>query len=55
MGPDGQNYRAVNAIKLLSDAKGLTIDELISKGYDHYLAAFDVLLPSLFSAYQFGQ
>jgi acyl-homoserine lactone acylase PvdQ len=52
MAPDGQNYRAVNAIKLLSDAKGLTLDELISKGYDHYLAAFDVLIPSLTTAYQ---
>jgi acyl-homoserine lactone acylase PvdQ len=52
MAPDGQNYRAVNAIKLLSNAKGLTLDQLITKGYDHYLAAFDVLLPPLFKAYK---
>jgi acyl-homoserine lactone acylase PvdQ len=52
MAPDGQNYRAVNAIKLLSDAKNVTLDDLISKGYDHYLTAFDVLIPSLISAYQ---
>jgi len=51
MAPDGQNYRAVNAIKLLQDAKKLTLDGLIAKGYDHYLAAFDVLLPALFKAY----
>jgi len=51
MAPDGENFRAVNAIKLLSDAKKLTLDELISKGYDHYLSAFDVLLPPLFKAY----
>jgi acyl-homoserine lactone acylase PvdQ len=51
MAPDGQNYRAINAIKLLKDAKGLTLDGLIAKGYDHYLAAFDVLLPPLFKAY----
>ncbi|MDR3693051.1 penicillin acylase family protein [Mucilaginibacter sp.] len=51
MAPDGQNYRAVNAIKLLNDAKKLTLDGLIGKGYDHYLAAFDVLLPPLFKAY----
>ncbi len=51
MAPDGQNYRAVNAINLLKDAKGLTLDELITKGYDHYLAAFDDLLPPLFKAY----
>ena len=52
MAPDGQNYRAVNAIKLLSEAKNVTLDDLISKGYDHYLTAFDMLIPSLVNAYQ---
>ncbi|WP_448698985.1 penicillin acylase family protein [Mucilaginibacter sp. AW1-3] len=51
MAPDGQNYRGVNAIKLLANAQGLTLDGLISKGYNHYLAAFDDLLPALFKAY----
>ena len=51
MAPDGQNYRAINAIKLLKDAKHVTLDGLIDKGYDQYLAAFDVLLPPLFNAY----
>ncbi len=51
MALDGQNYRAVNAIRLFSDAKNLTLDELITKGYDKYLTAFDVLLPPLFKAY----
>jgi acyl-homoserine-lactone acylase len=31
--------------------KSLTLDGLIAKGYNHYLAAFDDLLPSLFKAY----
>jgi len=51
MAPDGQNYRAVNAIRLLKGAKHVTLDGLVTKGYDHYLAAFDVLLPPLFKAY----
>ena len=51
MAPDGQNYRAVNAIRLFSDAKDVTIDKLINLGYDHYLTAFDVLFPPLFKAY----
>ena len=51
MAPDGQNYRAVNAIRLFSDAKDVTIDKLITLGYDHYLTAFDVLFPPLFKAY----
>jgi acyl-homoserine-lactone acylase len=51
MAPDGQNYRAVNAVRLLSDAKNLTLDGMIAKGYDKYLTAFDVLLQPLFKAY----
>jgi len=51
MAPDGQNYRAVDAIKLLRGSGKLTMDDLTAIGYDHYLAAFDVLLPPLFKAY----
>jgi acyl-homoserine-lactone acylase len=51
MAPDGENYRGINAINLLGNAKGITLDGLIAKGYDKYLAAFDDLLPALFSAY----
>lgn len=51
MAPDGQNFRAVNAIRLLNTSGKLSLDELITKGYNHYLAAFDVLLPPLFKAY----
>jgi acyl-homoserine lactone acylase PvdQ len=51
MAPDGENYRAVTAIKILKDARHLTLDDLIAKGYNHYLAAFDDLLPALFKAY----
>ncbi|WP_439697924.1 penicillin acylase family protein [Mucilaginibacter sp. AW1-7] len=51
MAPDGENYRAVTAINILKNADKLTLDGLIAKGYDHYLAAFDDLLPALFKAY----
>jgi acyl-homoserine lactone acylase PvdQ len=51
MAPDGQNFRSLNAIRLLSGANDFTLDSLIAKGYDHYLAAFDLLLPALFEAY----
>jgi len=51
MAPDGENYRGINAGRLLANANHLTLDGLIAKGYDHYLAAFDVLLPALFNAY----
>ncbi|HVW58841.1 MAG TPA: penicillin acylase family protein, partial [Puia sp.] len=51
MAPDGENFRALNAVRLLRDAHGLTLDSLIAKGYDTYLTAFDRLLPALFDAY----
>src|ERR1700761_616410 len=35
MAPDGQNFRAVNAIRIFSDAKNVSIDQLINLGYDH--------------------
>ncbi|MFB9843084.1 penicillin acylase family protein [Mucilaginibacter ginsenosidivorans] len=50
MSPDGENYRGVNAIRLLKNANNMTLDSLVAKGYDHYLSAFDVLLPALFKA-----
>jgi len=52
MAPEGQNFRALNAARLLGDGHGLTLDSLIAKGYDHYLTAYDKLLPPLFQAYE---
>ncbi|MEO9021081.1 MAG: penicillin acylase family protein [Ginsengibacter sp.] len=51
MAPDGQNFRAVNAINILPEEKSYTINKVIAKGYDTYLAAFEVLIPSLIKAY----
>jgi acyl-homoserine-lactone acylase len=51
MAPDGENFRALNAVRLLAGANDFTLDSLIGKGYDHYLMAFDLLLPALFGAY----
>src|SRR5262249_19613931 len=51
MAPDGENFRALNAVRLLENAQGMTLDSLIAKGYDTYLTAFDRLLPALFDAY----
>jgi len=51
MAPDGQNFRAINAIKILPQEKSYTIDKVIAKGYDTYLAAFEVLIPALVKDY----
>jgi acyl-homoserine lactone acylase PvdQ len=51
MAPDGQNARALNAIRLISSERQFTIEKLIRAGFDHYLSAFGILLPSLLRAY----
>lgn len=51
MAPDGENFRALNAVRLLENTRSVTLDSLIAKGYDTYLTAFDRLLPALFEAY----
>ena len=52
MAPDAENYRAINAERLLSEAKDITVDKLIKEvGYSHYLSAFEILLPPIFVAY----
>ncbi len=51
MAPDGQNGRAVNAARLLSKTKKVTLDSIIKIGYNRYMTAFDILLPPLFKAY----
>jgi acyl-homoserine lactone acylase PvdQ len=52
MAPDGQNFRALSAAALLEKTNQITIEKMISEvGYDHYLAAFDSLLPPLFAAF----
>ena len=52
MAPDGQNFRAINAARLLEAAHGIKMEEVISRiGYSHYLSAFEVLLPPLLKDY----
>lgn len=52
MAPDGENFRGVNAVRLMEQTGKLTMDGLIRDiGYSHYLSAFDVLLPPLIGAY----
>jgi acyl-homoserine lactone acylase PvdQ len=50
MAPDPENFRGINAVKVLARTNKYDINSLIAAGYDTYLAAFDVLIPSLISA-----
>ena len=47
----GENPRGLNALQLLQGSRGWTTDRLRAAAYDQRLTAFDLLLPSLFAAY----
>jgi acyl-homoserine lactone acylase PvdQ len=51
MAPDGENFRGVNAVRVLSKENKFTIDKIIAAGYDRKLTAFEVLIPALVKAY----
>jgi acyl-homoserine-lactone acylase len=51
MAPDGQNYRAVNADRVLKREDKFTLDKLIAAAYDPALAAFEKLVPALLVAF----
>lgn len=51
MAPDGENFRGINAVRVLEDTKDYTLDKVIAAGYDTYLAAFELLIPRLLDAY----
>lgn len=52
MAPDGENFRGVNAARLLRNTSAFTIDKMINNvGYNLHLAAFDVLIPALVKDY----
>jgi acyl-homoserine-lactone acylase len=47
MAPDGENFRGINAVRVLGTEKQFTIEKVIKAGYDNYLAAFEILVPAL--------
>jgi acyl-homoserine-lactone acylase len=51
MAPDEENFRGLNAVKVLAREKNYTIDKVISAGYDSYMSAFEILIPALTRAY----
>jgi acyl-homoserine-lactone acylase len=52
MAPDGENFRGINAARILSREDKFTIDKTIAAGYDRYLSAFEILIPSLVKAFE---
>ena len=52
MAPDGENYRGINAVRVLNKEKNYNLDKVIAAGYDTYLAAFEKLIPALINAFE---
>ncbi|MEM7356696.1 MAG: penicillin acylase family protein, partial [Acidobacteriota bacterium] len=51
MAPDFENFRGVQAVRLLEQADDVTLDSLIELAYHPGLPAFEVLIPSLVEAW----
>jgi acyl-homoserine lactone acylase PvdQ len=52
MAPDGENFRGINAARVLRKENKFTIDKTIAAGYDTYLSAFEVLVPALIKSFE---
>jgi acyl-homoserine lactone acylase PvdQ len=52
MAPDAENFRGINAVRVLEEEKHYTIDKVIKAGYDTRLSAFEILVPALVKAFE---
>ncbi|UFH45148.1 penicillin acylase family protein [Flavobacterium galactosidilyticum] len=52
MAPDGESFRGLNAVRLLSKGKDYTSDKVIADGYDTKLTAFEFLIPALVASFE---
>jgi acyl-homoserine-lactone acylase len=52
MAPDGENFRGLNAVRVLASEQKYTIDKAIAAGYDTKLTAFEFLVPALVKAFE---
>lgn len=52
LAPDGENFRGINAVRVLDKEKKYTLDKVIAAGYDTYLAAFEKTIPALIKAFE---
>jgi acyl-homoserine lactone acylase PvdQ len=52
MAPDGENFRGINAARVLKNEHAFTLDKTIAAGYNTYLAAFEILVPALIKSFE---
>ena len=53
--PDRENYRGINAVRVLNSYDNYTLETLAKAANDPYLAAFEKLIPNLVQAYKNAQ
>ncbi|MBO9562210.1 MAG: penicillin acylase family protein [Niastella sp.] len=51
MSTEAENFRGINAVRVLSKENSFTPDKLIAAGYDTYLSAFEELVPAAVKAF----
>jgi acyl-homoserine lactone acylase PvdQ len=52
MAPDQENFRGIHAVKVLKEARNLSLDSFLKLAYDPYLPAFEYLIPELVQAFE---
>ncbi len=52
MAPDAENFRGINAVRVLQKEKLFTIDKLIAAGYDTHITGFEKLISALMEAFE---
>lgn len=52
MAPDGENFRGINAVRVLAEENKYDISKLIKAGYDTRLTAFEILVPALVRSFE---
>ncbi|MGQ0829248.1 MAG: penicillin acylase family protein [Bacteroidota bacterium] len=52
MAPDGENFRGINAVRVLTKPNTYNLDKVIAAGYDTYLSAFESMVPALVQAFE---
>ncbi|GHB58128.1 penicillin acylase family protein [Persicitalea jodogahamensis] len=52
MAPDGENFRGINAVRVLEVPRKYDLDAVIAAGYDTYLTSFEILIPALVRAFE---
>jgi len=55
MAPDAENFRGINAVRVLSRFSVFTLDSLIKAAYDPHLVGFEDLVPALIAAYELAE